>query len=143
MTSLLLPLHIVAAGLWLGCVLTEALFERALLGQGPAHELILVRLHQRVDQIVEIPAFLAVLVTGGLMLAQAPLSALLAVKVGLGLTAVAANVWCVRLVFLRATAAERGEREAFARLDHAQHRYGAVVLLTMIGALVLGLFAAG
>lgn len=142
MTSLLLPLHIAAAGLWLGCVLTEALFERALLGEGPSHELTLARLHRRVDQVVEIPAFVAVLVTGGWMFAHAPASALLAVKVGLGLLAVAANVWCVGLVFRRATAAEQGDWEAFAWLDRRQHRYGAVVLLAVVGALVLGLVGA-
>jgi hypothetical protein len=29
MTKVLLPLHLALVGLWLGCVLTEALFERA------------------------------------------------------------------------------------------------------------------
>ena len=29
MTNVLLPLHLALVGLWLGCVLTEALFERA------------------------------------------------------------------------------------------------------------------
>ena len=41
MTNVLLPLHLALVGLWLGCVLTEALFERALLGKGRDKELIL------------------------------------------------------------------------------------------------------
>jgi hypothetical protein len=56
MDSLLLPLHLLFVGLWLGSVLTEALFERALLGQGRPAELILTRLHIRVDLAIEIPA---------------------------------------------------------------------------------------
>ena len=36
MKNLILTAHLLCAGLWLGCVLTEVLFERALLGQGRA-----------------------------------------------------------------------------------------------------------
>ena len=50
MKSVLLTCHLLSVGLWLGCVLTEALFERALLGQGPQAELTLAKLHWRVDQ---------------------------------------------------------------------------------------------
>src|SRR6266568_5063043 len=41
MKSLQLPLHLVSIGLWLGCILTEALFERTLLGRGREQELLL------------------------------------------------------------------------------------------------------
>ena len=44
MSKLLLPLHLTFIGLWLGCVLTEALFERALVGQGRDKELLLASL---------------------------------------------------------------------------------------------------
>jgi len=63
MTNVLLPLHLALVGLWLGCVLTEALFERALLGKGRDKELILSALHKSVDVFIEIPAF--TLVGGG------------------------------------------------------------------------------
>jgi hypothetical protein len=142
-TGILLPLHLACVGIWLGCVLTEALFERALLGQGRAQELILVTLHKRVDLVVEIPAFVAVLLTGSLMLAAAPASALLSAKIGLGLLAIAANIYCVWLVFRRAQAAESGQWTEFARLDHLQHKFGAVVLLAIVAALILGLYRYG
>ena len=64
MTNVLLPLHLALVGLWLGCVLTEALFERALLGKGRDKKLILTALHKRVDMFIEIPAFTLVVVTG-------------------------------------------------------------------------------
>jgi len=85
MFSLLLPVHLVSAGLWLGCVLTEALFERALLGRGRDAERILARLHKRVDLYVELLALVGVLITGVLMVRTAPPSMLLHTKIALGL----------------------------------------------------------
>jgi uncharacterized membrane protein len=139
MNSILLPLHLSCIGVWLGCILTETLFERALLGKGREQELILVGLHKRVDLFVEIPAFSAVLITGALILPMAKDSGLLHLKIALGLLAIATNIYCVRLVFQRADAATRGEWEAFSRLDHKQHLYGAVVLLAIVLALIVGI----
>lgn len=143
MKSILLPIHLSCIGIWLGCVLTEALFERALLGKGRQQELILVGLHIRVDLMVEIPAFVAVLVTGVLMFPMANDSALLNLKIVLGLLAVVTNIYCVWLVFQRAEAATREEWEVFSRLDRKQHLYGAVVLVAIALALVVGMAAYG
>lgn len=140
LNSVLLPLHLAFVGIWLGCVITEALFERALLGKGRAQELILVALHKRVDLVVEIPAFVAVLLTGGAMLTTAPHSPLLTTKIALGLLAIVTNVYCVWLVFRRAKAAELNQSAEFARLDHLQHQFGAVVLLAIVAALGLGVY---
>lgn len=140
MPSFLLPLHLVCVGVWLGCVLTEALFERALLGQGRAFELVLVALHKKVDLFIEVPAFVGVLVTGALMLHGAPPSNLLHAKAGLGILAIAANAYCVWLVFRRGAAAQAGDWETFARIDHAQHKWGAVVLICILAALGLGFY---
>jgi hypothetical protein len=46
---------------------------------------------------------------------------------------------CVGLVFARAKAAHAGDWLRFDRLDHLQHKLGAVVLLAMLGALGVGL----
>jgi len=139
MLSVVLPLHLLFVGLWLGCVLTEALFERALLGQGRPAELILSKLHIRVDLAIEIPAFTLVLITGGLLLQQAHPSTALHVKIAFGLLAIVANAVCVYLVFKRHALAQAGQWEAFERIDHWQHKLGAVVLLAMLAALVIGL----
>lgn len=136
---MLLLLHLLFIGLWLGCVLTEALFERALLGKGRPYEALLAQLHKQVDVWVEIPAFIAVVVTGSLLLLQAPPSQWLHLKVALGLLAVLANTVCVGLVFVRAKAANVDDWHLFARLDHLQHKLGAVVLLALLGALGIGL----
>jgi len=137
--TMLLLFHLLFIGLWLGCVLTEALFERALLGRGRAHELLLADLHKRVDVWVEIPAFAAVVATGGLLFTQATPSSWLHFKIALGLLAVLTNGVCVGLVFARAKAAHMGNWERFDRLDHVQHKFGAVVLLALLGALGVGL----
>jgi hypothetical protein len=140
MESMLLPIHISFVGIWLGCVITEALFERALLGKGKEQELILVALHKRVDLIVEIPAFTVVLITGILMYPLASVSDLLNIKIGFGLLAIVVNAYCVWLVFQRAIAANRGEQQEFLRLDHKQHKYGAIVLFSIIIALIVGVY---
>lgn len=137
------PLHAVLAGLWLGCVLTEALFERALLPQGTSARLTLARLHRRVDLWVELPVLLATVGTGlWLALTTAaggtwPLA--LWLKLAAGALAALANAVCVWIVLRRATAAERGDWASFEQLDHWQHRLGAVVLLGVLAALGLGI----
>jgi uncharacterized membrane protein len=136
----MLALHLLFVGLWLGCVITEALFERALLGQGRDKELILTALHKRVDIFVEIPAFVLVLITGTVLLANAPKSPLLHVKLAFAFIAIAANVYCVHLVFKRHRMATRGDWQAFEALDHLQHKLGAVVLIGILGALSMGLY---
>ena len=138
MKSVLLPIHLSFAGIWLGCVLTETFFERALLGRGRQQELILVELHKRVDVCIEVPAFTVVLVTGALMYSMAIRSVWVYAMMGLGLIAVATNIYCVGLVFQRAAAANQGKWEAFSRIDHKQHQYGAVVLLAIVLALAAG-----
>lgn len=140
MESYLLPVRLTFAGIWLGCILTEVLFERALLGMGREQELVLVDLHKRVDKFVEIPAFVAVLATGILPFTSAAGGIMLMAKAGFGLLAVVANLYCVWLVFHRADAAHAGEWQNFARLDHLQHKSGAVVLLAVVATLGTGLY---
>lgn len=140
MKTLLLPTHLLSVGLWLGCVLTEAIFERALLGQGRDKELTLSRLHQRVDVFVEIPAFMVVLITGGAMLSSVGTSALLQAKIGFALMAILVNVYCVYLVFRRARCAARHQWAQFESIDRKQHQFGAVVVIGILMALALGLY---
>lgn len=139
MRSTLLLVHLCLAAAWIGCVFTEVLFERALLAGDRAQHRVLARLHARVDLWVETPAFLGVLATGVLMMAQArPAWPGFHLKLALGLLAIVANAWCVRIVLLRRQAAEAGDWARFDRLDHAQHKLGAVVLLAALGALAVG-----
>ena len=137
MTNVLLPLHLALVGLWLGCVLTEALFERALLGKGRDKELILTALHKRVDVFIEIPAFTLVVVTGMLLMPQAPMGMVFVGKLVFALLAAATNVFCVQLVFKRHQMAATGDWTGFEETDHLQHKWGAVVLIGILGALIV------
>jgi hypothetical protein len=139
MKSIVLIVHLLFVGLWLGCVLTEALFERALLGQGHEAELTLAKLHWRVDQWIEVPAIVAVVGTGLVMWQGAAPSNLLVWKVAGAGVAVAANLWCVGLVIKRLAQARSGDWTGFAATDHLQHKVGAVVLVGILLAAGLGL----
>lgn len=133
-------LHLTFAALWAGCILTEALFERALLAGDRASHLTLARLHVRVDLLIEIPAFIGVLITGTILgLQPHPASLANSVMMLSGLGAIAANLYCVWLVFKRCNAAESEDWQRFDRLDHLQHKFGALVLLFVVAALVAGI----
>lgn len=138
MASLLLPLHLLSAGLWVGCVATELVFERLLAGQ-PAQQAALGELHRRVDWAVELPATALTLVTGLLLWRGVPTDALLGWKMVAGAVAVLANLWCMRSVLQRARAGSAGDAAAWAAADHDQHRRGAGVVLGLLLALALGL----
>jgi hypothetical protein len=63
MRTTLIAAHATFAAVWLGCILTEALFERALLAKGRDSQLTLAHLHVRVDKVIEIPAIFGVLLS--------------------------------------------------------------------------------
>ena len=139
MQNALASLHATFAALWLGCVLTEALFERTLMANGREGQLTLANLHVRVDKFVELPAIFGVVVTGLLMVKQSSRQGLAyeAMLVA-GSVAIAANLYCVWLVFKRRDAASSGNWQRFESLDHVQHRVGAVVLVAVLTALLAG-----
>jgi len=74
------------------------------------------------------------------MLASTVPSSALHVKIGFGLLAIVANIYCVWLVFRRAKAAAANDWERFAHLDHLQHKVGATVLVGIIAALGIGIY---
>ena len=136
---MLQSLHLLAAGAWIGTVLVEALFERALLGKGPEQELILARLHWKVDKLVELPLLIVVAASGIKLLGQVPLDTLLRAKLASAALAIFANLYCIWLVRLRLKMAEAGAWELFGIVDRRQHQVGAVVLLGLLGAAGLGM----
>ncbi|MGJ4952072.1 hypothetical protein [Bradyrhizobium sp. HKCCYLS20291] len=134
---MLVALHIMSLGIWIGCILTEAAFEHMT---GKIHPVAIARLHVAVDTYVETPAFLAVLATGIGLLASANPSPVFWVKIGIGLIAILTNVACVGLVIARDRAFRR-DAVADARLmDRWQHRLGGVLALMIVAALSLALY---
>jgi hypothetical protein len=138
---MLATLHATLAGAWIGTVLVEALFERALLGQGRDKELILARLHWKVDLLVELPLLIAVAVSGAALLEQVPQGGLFTAKLACAAVAILTNLYCIWLVRIRLDHAEAGDWAGFGRVDCRQHRFGALVLLGLLGAAGLGIAA--
>lgn len=136
---MLATLHILFAGAWIGTVLVEAAFERTLLGQGREQQLILARLHWKVDKLIELPLLIAAAVSGAKLVRGMPLDDLLRAKLACAALAVFANLYCIWLVRLRLRVAEAGAWELFAMIDKRQHQIGALVLLGLLGAAGLGI----
>ncbi len=134
--SLLLVVHVLAAGLWLGCLATEIAFEKAMEGDPAARDFV-SRLHDRVDRLVEGPAFVIVAATGLVMLPQAVWTTGLVVKIGLGGVAVLLNVWCLKIVFDRADAARQGCGADWERIDRLQHVVGGGVAVALVAAAIV------
>lgn len=136
---MLATLHILFAGAWIGTVLVEAAFERTLLGREREQQLILARLHWKVDKLIELPLLIAAAVSGAKLVRGMPLDDLLRAKLACAALAVFANLYCIWLVRLRLRVAEAGAWELFAMIDKRQHQIGALVLLGLLGAAGLGI----
>ena len=142
MTTALLAVHFTFSALWLGCVLTEALFERALLAGDRAAHRTLADLHVRVDKFIEIPSIVLVLVSGVWLSAlHFPSGTYFYTMLIAGCVAVVANGYCVWLVFRRRDAAHALRWEEFDKLDHLQHKVGGIVLLGLVTAIMFGVLA--
>jgi hypothetical protein len=92
--------HLLAIGIWLGIVITEALFEFS--GSDAASLRAAARFHYTVDVFGELPILVIVLVTGTILAVRGwPLTPLHFVKIGASLVAVAANLICAVWVVQR------------------------------------------
>jgi hypothetical protein len=104
-----------ALGLWGGLVAAEMVVE--LRSRTPEEMRHAAALHYWIDVLLELPLLAAVLVTGAVLVASAwPLTPLHWVKVGAGLLAIAANLWCVGHVLRR----NRTASDAAALARHAR-----------------------
>ena len=133
--SVTLMIHVLAAGIWLGCLATEIAFEKAMAAD-PSVRGFVSRLHDRVDRFVEGPAFVAVAASGAMLLVGGgALGTVMIVKIALGTGAVLANVWCLGLVLARAEAARHDPSgDAWIALDRRQHLAGTVVTVLVAAA---------
>jgi hypothetical protein len=92
--------HLVVLGMWLGVVITEALFEFAASDAESLRAA--ARFHYNVDKFGELPILFAVLVTGTILAVRAwPLTALHFIKIAASLVAVGCNLICTLWVFQR------------------------------------------
>ncbi|MEZ5503620.1 MAG: hypothetical protein R3E50_13525 [Halioglobus sp.] len=135
--SALLFIHLVAIGIWAGCVATETVLELAQ-EKIPPDKSYLASLHAKIDIAIEIPAILATLITGSLLLKQAHWDGLLIMKVVLGISAVVLNMFAAYLVHKRYRCLQTADLIGYAKYNLLHGRIGIGCILTISGAIVLG-----
>ncbi len=92
--------HLIVLGMWLGVVITEALFEFAASDAESLRAA--ARFHYRVDKFGELPILFAVFVTGTILAVRGwPLTPLHFIKIAASLVAVGSNLICTLWVFQR------------------------------------------
>ncbi len=116
--SLYAFLHVLALGLWGGCVAVEMVLEHSARSDSDLRSQV-ARYHDVIDRYVEIPILIAVLVTGLLRLRLELLHGWYLLLVISGSTAVLINLLCVIPVVRRKRAADAGD---MLRVD-AQSRW--------------------
>lgn len=134
-------LHVLFVGIWLGCVGVEFILENAPRFY-PELKRIVPALHYKIDQYVELPTVMGVLVSGFWVVRMQPFSKWLAIKVIAGLIAVLANLLCWIPVSRRKQAAERGDKEGVRRHSIALLRLTQLGLPAALLALLIALLSA-
>ena len=131
-------LHVSAIGVWIGCIATEAIVEHSV-GTGTDRDYV-AAVHWPIDVYVEIPAFILVTISGAALWRAVPSDGAVALMAVAGLLAAGCNVACVWVVRARRQARRNADASAYERLDHLQHRLGAVLGVLIAAALGLGIY---
>lgn len=138
--TILLTLHLLAIGVWIGVVGAEFAIEF----DGMKDDKSLAKaaeLHYQTDIWIEVPAFMTVLITGLMMLDENHLSGVFLLKIIFSLLAILFNVICVYAVFKRRRSLRSGDAEGIRAADRAM-KLGGAIIPTFLVALSLGLYFA-
>ena len=135
--TLLLFIHLLAIGIWAGCVLTEAVCE---IGQKNVSlkDSYIASLHWNIDKFVEIPAIIIAAITGFLMLQNAPSDPILSYKILAGITAVCLNTLASFLVYKRYQCYLANDEEGYLKYNLLHDRIGVGCVLSISAAIALG-----
>jgi hypothetical protein len=105
--------HLILLALWGGIVLAEVVVE--LVGRDEAHVAAAATMHYWIDLLLELPVIAGILATGTVLAVRAwPLDRLHWLKIGAGLLAIAANLFCA-LVVVKRRHAKADARAAYRR----------------------------
>lgn len=136
--SVLLIIHLLAIGVWLGVVGAEFAIEFRGMRDEQAMRAA-AELHYKTDLWVEVPAFVTVLVTGLLMLGDAALGNVFIAKLVFALLAIFFNGICVYAVAKRRKSLLANDRMGIKSADRAM-KIGSAVIPTFLIAFSLGLY---
>lgn len=136
--SILLLLHLLALGVWIGVVGAEFTIES--YGMKDEESLsTAAELHYKTDIWIEIPAFLTVLISGLLMLEDHHLRGVFSVKIAFALLAILFNCVCVYAVFKRRASLQSGSEDGLRAADRAM-KVGGAIIPTFLVAFALGIY---
>ncbi|MEH6549348.1 MAG: hypothetical protein V7711_15580 [Pseudomonadales bacterium] len=137
--NILLSIHLLAIGIWIGVVAAEFAIEFDGLKDSPS--LIKAsKLHYLTDIWVEIPAFVVVFVTGAFMITEKHLAGLFLYKVIFGVLAIIFNGVCVYAVFKRKGYAVSGDIDGMISTDPAMRLGGAGFIPSFLVAFGIGIY---
>jgi hypothetical protein len=138
--TILLTIHLIALGIWIGVVGAEFAIEFDGMKDNESY-IRASKMHYKTDIWIEIPAFLIVLITGVLMITEHHLSGLFLYKIVFGLLAIAFNILCVYAVFKRKKFADLSDIEGMKSTNLAM-RVGGLIIPTFLVAFALGIYFA-
>lgn len=138
--SLLLTLHLLALGIWIGVVGAEFAIEFDGMKDDESY-IRASKMHYLTDIWIEIPAFTTVLITGLLMLNESHLAGVFLYKVIFAALAIMFNIICVCAVFKRRKFALSSDIEGMRSADTAM-KIGGLIIPTFLVAFVLGIYLA-
>lgn len=136
--SLLLVVHLIALGIWIGVVGAEFAIEFDGMKDDESY-VKASKMHYTTDIWVEIPAFTTVLVTGLLMLNESHFSGIFLYKIIFALLAIVFNIVCVYAVFKRRKFALVSDIQGMKSTDTAM-RIGALIIPTFVIAFALSIY---
>ena len=136
--TLLLSLHLLALGIWIGVVAAEFVIEFDGMKDDVSY-IKAAKFHFVTDIWIEIPAFMIVLLTGVLMMKGHHLEGLFLIKVIFGVLAVGFNIVCVYAVFRRRQYAMIGDIQGM-RSTNPVMRLGSMIIPTFLVAFFLGMY---
>lgn len=133
----LLFTHLLAIGIWTGCVLTETVMELAEQHK-PPQETDIAAFHWKIDMFVEVPAIAVALCTGLVLASVAPNDPLVHAKIALGLIAATGNIASVVLIYKRNQAHINKDWVRYKKFDVLHAKIGKVFLVILACTLGLG-----
>lgn len=136
MTVLLLT-HIIAVGVWLGCIATESVME-AGREKSISHHQAVAEIHKWIDIFVEIPMVILVLVTGVLLFSQHPQPDIIKIKVALGLIAISLNLLCFYFIIKRNQLFITGNDTKATTFSKYQDIAGGIMIMCILAVVSIG-----
>lgn len=135
--TLTLFIHLIAIGIWAGCVATEVVCE---LEQKHVKfkDSYIASLHWSIDKFVEIPAIFITAITGYLMLNDVVFDSLLTIKISAGVLAIIFNLIASYSVYKRYKCLVADNEAGYLKYDLIHERIGVGCVLFILVAIISG-----